>query len=543
MAENFTFFYFGDDEAYFRALQGEFRKSTRMAISFQRFYEVDERKIQSFFLKIYEQKAACVFIDFSRQSQDYLHLARILARTPLEHPLVTVGLVDYLSPPEVLVESIATGVNLTHIKSVETYDVIYDVTRLLSPADIEAPPFATATLSEEWEAGLTCKIGYVHSLGLHLETNQRLAVGDRIRLSHHWSKAHVVPSQEVFVTSVSTSNLFYNFKYAVDVEFVFEDEFLPPEGMEEDRIQEKLADREHAIKQSKKKLRAWLEDRREPSHEKKAKIMIVDKTFRFYDHQGRSDKYAYTIRCVPSGVKVLEEYERLRPQVIVYAMEKVAAGEAPSKDSNDELLSLVNRIKDGDPEARPFLIVFNNELGSKDMQLGLGYSQVLTSPGEVDPQTVLKLAEAFSKKINGEGASDEDRVYINKTNSMSVCEILVPVRALKLTESNMIFQCETELAEGSNLHLTTPVEMYVNVQASKPSGKVPEYLGLIHCLGETPKKDLRRYVNSIFFREHDAKLLQEAEEYKKLNEAKRIEKEAPKVEEVAAEGGEPESEQ
>ncbi|HXH29421.1 MAG TPA: hypothetical protein VNJ01_01290 [Bacteriovoracaceae bacterium] len=523
MAAKFTFYYFGDDEIYFRALQGEFKKSTRLDVKFLRLYEEEEEKIQSLFLKVYSNKASCVFIDFSRQSQDYLHLARIIARAKFDHPLVTVGLVDYLSPLGVLKESIATGVNLTHIKSVETFDVICDVTKLISPADIAEKGFATAALGETWEAGLTCKVGYVHPAGLHLETNHRVCVGDRIRLSHFWADTKVVPSREVFVTYVSESSLFYHFRYAVDVEFLFEDEFLPPQGMEDEKVEEKLQDREYAIKQSKKRLLSWITDNHEPSHEKRAKLMIIDKDFHFYADKPRSDKYPYTIRCVLPGERMIEELHRLQPQMIVFSLE--IEHELVTQKSSDELKALVAVLKEVYPEASPFLVIFNSKLPSREMQISLGYANTVASQSEIEPDVVLQMAEAFAKKVKLSSSDDSSKAYIKKTNVISVCEILMNIKVSKLTESDIVFQCETPLPVGSNLHLRTPVEMYVHVQPGKASGKIPEYFGLIHCLGESQKRDLRRYVNSLFFKDHDAKLLSEAEEFKNLNEAKRLEKE------------------
>jgi len=181
------FYYFGDDEAYFRTLKGEFAKHTRLQIEFTRLYESDEKKIQSFFIKLFKDKPACIFIDFSKQTQDYLHLARIISRTLTDNKIVTVGLVDYLSPPEVLMESIATGVQLTHIKSPECFDVVYDVTRLIAPKESAPHGFANATLKEDWEAGIPVKIGYIHNEGLHFETDYKLQKGDRIRVNHHWT--------------------------------------------------------------------------------------------------------------------------------------------------------------------------------------------------------------------------------------------------------------------------------------------------------------------------------------------------------------------
>jgi hypothetical protein len=80
--------------------------------------------------------------------------------------------------------------------------------------------------------------------------------------------------------------------------------------------------------------------------------------------------------------------------------------------------------------------------------------------------------------------------------------------------------------------------MFVNVTPSaKPSGKVPEFNGLIHSISEASKKDLRRFINSVFFREHDAQVSAEALEFKKLNEQKlqeRIDAEKKAKEEAEA---------
>lgn len=115
---------------------------------------------------------------------------------------------------------------------------------------------------------------------------------------------------------------------------------------------------------------------------------------------------------------------------------------------------------------------------------------------------------------------------------------------IKLSETDMIIQTDTLLATGTNLHFTKPVEMFVNIQpVAKPSGKTPEYYGVIHSIGETDKKELRRCVQAIFFRDHDAKLAAENEEVAKLKELKQQEKiaiveaAAKAAAEAAAEGG------
>ncbi len=67
--------------------------------------------------------------------------------------------------------------------------------------------------------------------------------------------------------------------------------------------------------------------------------------------------------------------------------------------------------------------------------------------------------------------------------------------------------------------------MFVNVQPPKGQSKDPEFYGLIHSVGEEEKKQLRRFINTVFFRDHDAQLQAETDEYLKLNVAKKQEKE------------------
>lgn len=526
MASNLRFYYFGDDEAYFKALQGEFKQRTRLNITFTRIFETQEDKIQSLFLKVFQSKPAVVFIDFSKQMQDYLHLARLLIRTNLDHNLLTVGLVDYLSSPDILSNSMSTGVKFTYIKGPETFDTVYDVTKFIAPQEISAHGFATAKLSETWEAGIPAKVGYIHKDGIHIEADHKASKADRLRINHFWLDRKLVPSKEVFVNDTSQSNLFYHFKYNYELDFLFVDEFIPPEGMEEDVIAQKKQEREDLIAYQKKQLKKWVEDNLSSSFEKRAKVLVIDREFKFYQNQKRTDKLPYTIRCIPYFSDMAEELDRLRPQVISFALESEETKDV--KNNNEQLVKLAQVIKTKFEDYRPFIVVFNCKVDSQYLQSGMEYQNVMATSQEFSVAILLRMAEIFEKKmgqVTKEAKFDDrDKVYLKKSSPSSICEILVPIKVTKLSETDMVFESETPFPEGINLHLTQPVNMYINVQPSKGQGKVPEYMGLIHCLGEEDKKELRRFVNSIFFREHDAKVLAETEEFKKLNNLKLEEK-------------------
>jgi hypothetical protein len=522
---NTLIYYFGDDEAYFRTLKGDFSKHTRLKTEFIRIFESDEKKIQGLFLKVYKDHPACVFIDFSKHSQDYLHLARIISRTLKENEIATVGLVDYLSPPEVLLESIATGVHLTHIKSPECFDVVYDVTKLIAPKEIGEHGFAKATLKEDWEAGVPVKVGYVHNEGLHFECDFAPTKGGIIKLKHHWMTNKIVPSMEVFVQNITNKNLFYHFKHAVDVEFLFIDQFHPPEGMENERIEEKKQEREELVAYHRKQLLRWLDDNASRSLEKKAKVLVIDQDFHFYDDKPRTDKHSYTLRCLPYFEDIGLEFDRLEPQVIAFALDHPEA--ELQKNTEQQLERMMNAVKNKIQDTSPFVIVFNSESSSKELQDKFSYPNIMSTGSELSVDVLVRMGDIFDKKmtetnlIQKPKVRGKSQVFIRKTNPASISEIMIPIKVLKLSETDMIFQCEHTLKPGMNIHLTSPVDMFVNIQPTKNTqAKNPEYYGLIHALGEDQKQELRRFINSVFFRDHDAQVTAEFEEFKKTNESK-----------------------
>ncbi len=523
MADKLLFYYLGDDEAYFRSLQSEFKKHVKTPIVFQRFYESTESKIQALFLKIYTNKPQCVFIDFSKQTQDYLHLSRLLSRTPLDHQLLTVGLVDLLSPSEVLKEGIATGANLAFIKSAEIFDVIYSTMKICAPEGIGEHGFATSELSDEMETSYICKIGFVTETGIHIETDQVMNKGDRLVFNHYWLKKKVVPSRYLIVTEATGENLFYQYKMSADLDFVFVDDYIPPPDMNENDKQERLKERDHKIVQHKKLLKKWIDDNMISSLEKKAKILVIDSEFRIYQDHKRTDKYPYTIRCVSTLTDAKQDLERAKPQVIAFQLDEGENG----KNNLEVLKKLSLSLMSGQANSGVYIIVFGCTLSSEELQSALQYKSALAHNENLSADLLIKISDLLQKKMTQNEAKlkpqtpPQKKFFINKTNRASIGEIVKTIKLLKLSETDLILQSEMPLPAGTNLIFTKPVEMIVNVFPNpKPTGKLPESIGLIHGITETNKKELRRFINSVFFRDHDAQKQAESDEYTKLNEQK-----------------------
>ncbi|MCE3012342.1 MAG: hypothetical protein LW878_04680, partial [Proteobacteria bacterium] len=84
----------------------------------------------------------------------------------------------------------------------------------------------------------------------------------------------------------------------------------------------------------------------------------------------------------------------------------------------------------------------------------------------------------------------------------------------------LIVSSDKPLAHGMSLRIKTPFEGVITIVDHPQNTKPPLYYALINGVGEIEKKNLRRYVNSIFFKDHDAAKAAEVDAFKALNEAK-----------------------
>lgn len=524
MSDKALILYIGEDEAYFKALEAEFNKLASGALKFQKIFDTTEEKIQALFLKIKELEPICILVDFSKLPQEFLHLARLISRTNSLQSVLTVGLLDNLTTPEIIAESLVTGMKLIHFKGPEVFDVVFDVAKLILPEKSSEHGFATAALSESWESGILCKIGFVESECIHFETDFPLQTGEKLRLQHVWQEKKIIPSRQIEVTSVAEENLYYQFRYAVGAKFMFIDEIVPDEETTEEDLADREKDRQELIRRSKKQFKSWIEDNMSSSQEKIAKVLVIDREYHFYQNQKRTDKYSYLIRCQPylDASEIKNELRKVAPQVIAISLEE---GEIPAPRSDFNFLEkLLENVKALPKENQPFLVIFNTSLPSGALQKQLNYEHLMSASNELSVDILLKMASIFEKKLIKQremtSPSKDSRVYLKKSNAASVGEILNPVLITKLSETDLAFQSDIVFQPGTNLRFKKPIPMVIHVLP----GKDKEYYGLIHCLGEAQKKELRKYVNSIFFRDHDAKVSSEADEFRKLNEAKRLEK-------------------
>ncbi len=540
-------YYFGDDEAYFKVFQAEFNSTYgNLGFTFKRFFETDPSMIQSLYLRAYEDQPALVLIDYSKHTTHYLHLARLFTRTINYEEIQVIGLLDYLSPPEVIQESILTGVKINQIKSAEIFDVVYSAVRLISSKDTKDHGFATAKSKDEVDVGILCKIGLINHTIIHFETDLKLVQNELIEIKNYWTRENIIKSNKFVIQAIKNSHIYYNFKYSVDAAMSFVNPPFITDEMSEEHKQELKIEYDHEVNKVQRKLKAWILDNLGRSQRKNVKVLIVDRQLTMFKNQRPTDQYEYLIRCQPFFKDTFFEINRIRPNVISFVLETRPNDAKDDEVYNDHkaLKTLIEVIKNKfDGEYKPYLVVFEaGQMASKDLQNTYGYDQILAYGGQLSPDVLLKMAEVFSKKINQIATTSKElveTVFLKKNLPSTFGEVQLKVNVLSCSEIDMTFQSSREFSPYTVLHFTHPVDMYVTIVPNeKFKGDI--YYGLVHGVGETGKSELRKYVNSIFFRDLENQKQAERDEFERINQVKL--KEIQDAEEAKKQAEEPKDE-
>ena len=505
MAQEQFIYYFGGDEAYFKVFQGEFNtRYGQLGFKFTRYFETEPSKIQSLYSIASKGQPKLILIDYSKHSADYLHLARLLIRTHGPTEFKVIGLLDYLSSPDVIRESVLTGVKINHIKSAEIFDAVFAAMKLINDKNAATHTFAVAASDGlTIEAGIPCKINSLGLEKIQFETNLSLTVGETIDLKNFWTQEKIIKSDKIVIEKVDTSQLVYNFNYAVEGKLTVVDPPHFSEEMNEERKSELAQNYTSDLIKFRKKLKTWLSDNTTRSQKKDIKLLVLDDELMMLNNQKPTDQYDFIIRCQPTSIELEIEINKLRPHIIVLVLTETQI-----------LANLVQVIKSKYAESSPFIIVFNAEtLESKDLQDKLSYEHVLAYPSELTPEVLLKMAGVFSKKFVK--PPEADKVFLGKKRIETLAEISTQMKVINCSEVDMVFESHLNLPMHSVVHFYSPVDMYVTIM---PNEKVkgPAYYGLINGIGETGKNDLRRFVNSIFFRDLETQKGAEKEEFEKL---------------------------
>lgn len=448
--------YIGKDLAFWGDLKDKYNQIyPKLEFEFQRNYGAGKELIGHIFLDICNNKPDIIYLDFSIDPIDCLYLGKLIIRENSLKHIPIVGLLDLLAGEELIFKSIFTGVPFLHIKGGDFFTKVFDPLWLARPKDTRPPQFATAKVNEHFELKEILRIGYLTEKTLHVEGNVDLNIDDLVFLDQSIFNSSQLPSSYFNIIGKGIDNLYYDYRYRYDMEFMFKDEpgFIPPEQLalmedpvaaskdnqaqsgvpdpvdEQPPISDEMLKEHEEIKEIiKSRVKKFvLENYSEEINSKSTKILVIDRYLQIYGQsEKRLESLPYSFRTQTHLKNFGSELPRFQPNIIVYRIddlkdikqqlkteeEEAQAEKKFTKDEQDEfdqkvkdvlgnvndqfnfqrLVSEIKKIEDYEP----FIIIFGDkERNSKTWQQNLGYKKIIALSNELDLKFILNIAQKF----------------------------------------------------------------------------------------------------------------------------------------------------
>lgn len=543
--------YIGEDKTFFGNLEQKYREIvTSTDCIFEQVFAQEESEIQSFVLKVREEKPKHILIDFSKNDKAFLHLARVIARQNKLRPIKIIGLCEYKQAKTHIFRGIMTTIDCMHVKSSEFESLIYDINILSFPEKVAEHGFATAQMNDHVKAYHPAKVSMINQNFIRIESNYQMSPKQMLRINNFWSRSNIVKSTLTMCADQTQENVYYNYKYTQAMQLAHADPVEQTDNMTKADFDKAQAQRAETLENSKRLLGKWLKENSSHSRPKFLKAYIVDKEGSFFDNQAQTDSFSFVYRCQPFMENCKKEITNIKPQLIVYNMEVISkedmemnADIAHTFNDSRMFQHLIKTVNEVLTDFKPIIIVFNTgEYDSAHMQKLYNYQNIMAIQDGINVDLVMKMAEMFKQKITPNlPQPNEGDVYIDKAADISYAEIESEIVMLACSEQDIYFNCDEEIAIGTVLRLSLTVPVFITLAPIPESAKVQsEYYGIIHGVGEEERQELRRFVNEIFFRDLEAQKKADADEVSAQKEAyiqkkKQEEEEAARLAAEAAE--------
>jgi hypothetical protein len=205
----------------------------------------------------------------------------------------------------------------------------------------------------------------------------------------------------------------------------------------------------------------------------------------------------------------------------------------------EALTKIVQTVK-GIEDYNPVIIVFKSlKHNSEALQTHYKYPMLIAHTTEFNYDLLINLAKTLQKKTEA-GVQEPPKIKVgsrdvpnhtivfNKINQHSILEVEYPIVMVSMKENEIGFTSPAPITEGTVFKASLPMddeedenlEFFVTAIPGKSEGGDggEVYRGLIHGIGEDGKKQIRKYINAVFFREKDQQKKAELEEFKKKNQ-------------------------
>ena len=571
-----TIIYVGEDDSYYDDVKLRFKQ--QYDFKDYKFVKLDDSEnYLKHFVQILKLEPIIVFIDFTVKPKERTYLTRLLKREGSTKDIPTVALVE---KREQLKECNSTRVDFAHIKCGEMSDIIYDPCYIAYTKSVKKPEFARAKFNKDVQMREDFRISYFSPTHMHVESDMFYSKGDILELNTEINKK-IMPSNHFIVRAAYTSDLYYDYKFGYDLDYVFVDKPELEEVDGDEKVtemvnQEKITEYKDNLRFSKKKVQAWVQDNLS-DQDQKTKILIIDKNMQFITEQEKSlDEYNYIFR-IKTELEELDELDKVRPSIIAFQFYEIIEDEEDEEDEDGKKKPKKDKKKDEAPKANaieqltllvkkiktmqnysPFIVVFNCvKFTSQSFQDSFQFPMILADRDLLNFDKLIEFAKVYEKKQKTKLESaiktkvaqlkkqdptkyrrlsvddfKEKRFYPKSSSPLSFASCSYLIQLTSMTESDLTFTAEEEFI-GDQFRLTFPVPMYFRiVPVDEKKFTVDQrrnlYVALIHSVGEEEKKKIRQFVNEIFFTELTLKREKEKEEFKLKNEAALAEKDKSK---------------
>ena len=386
---NLKIYYLGQDTSFLNHLKEDFLKLNPELnnIDFSHEFSDQSDAIQSFILKIFQEKPRIVIIDLSQNELDYLHLARVWNRLNYyqEIPLITVC--SSTQSKSIITKAIGSSLEAIHIKSQEMEAIIYHIVNLAFPKSIKNHGFATAKMNDPIQCYYPCKLSLISTDFIRVESNRNFTEQSVFKLVSYFEKQNIISSGIVKCIDQGNKNVYSDFSNYQVLQLAHADPLLLQfqEDLTPEELEAKKLARQQKILDSRVKLDKWIQDNKQYSHPKNIKVLIVDKKNIFYDLKPSTNKYPFVLRSQPFLENPQMELNKLMPQIIIYHIEnldeetmKANADIAHTYNDSRSFQYLIKVIKALYGESLPTFVCFNSgTYTSEHLQTTFKYPNML----------------------------------------------------------------------------------------------------------------------------------------------------------------------
>jgi hypothetical protein len=443
--------YLGNDSSYWTTIKNRVsQKLNEKAVNYHSIKLNNTTNYQIVYLEVIKINPHIIFFDFSTNVQFFLKLAHMLKR---ENSLKNTPIIGLVEKKENAVDCIFAGVEVIHVKCGEYHDIIYDAFFLAFPTETETPDFAKAEFERDVTLICDLRLGYITPTSFHAEGNVKLDPDTTITIESE-VPMKMVPSQKFICKDISNFDLYYDYKYNYELQFLFvdepefDDEELEQrlEGLDENqrvliikttKVNRRLevADYKSRLKKTKKDVTTWISDNMDRVKPKKTKILIIDKDLKFLlDPKKILGDLPFTVRTQTYLNEELNDIKVLRPDIISFqffdldritqevedhfenGLKEDGTPYYPDELSfvKEELLK--DKINDGETQVldqlslilktiksldnyKPFIILFNcHSYSSQSIQESFKYPFIIVNKNKIDLNPVIDMATMLEKR-------------------------------------------------------------------------------------------------------------------------------------------------